>query len=467
MNTERNGIVINRMYAGDYLSTNMGHEVINLYKTDEGEHYLYLNATGDFAPMHQDKIGYMLLTMHICKGAMEILGVAIGLEDMYRSGDGHAEQSSSIHGITYGSVPIVDIFNDAEQQNIFVTFKAKELFVPERKRIFLHGHNLDQEEWKELKKSKPKEEEWSAVQLTRLNLGTTSLKQYIYENDFEKDYSIIFNSIINNIGNNGWKLSNEQVDKSMIDKPCCRSISLFDICRLQNSELAFSNALFYFMQHPKYKSIWREFFNDKYHLKLSENYTVAREQNATIPKKSKNGVSTEEGVGANDVKKRSGSIDLFITDKKNNRVIDKYIIIENKIESDINKSSEDKNGSNQLVRYWKYAQWLAKHERGNDEDKVASNVIVKGFVLHPNYSHVELNYSEYPKNAYKKITYKELYDFLESKKEKHFSNDVNFIAFLEAMKRHTFNTVSEYMKREMEEKFYSRIKDVRARNGNQ
>ena len=28
------GIVLNRMYVGDYLSSNLGHEVINLYRVD-------------------------------------------------------------------------------------------------------------------------------------------------------------------------------------------------------------------------------------------------------------------------------------------------------------------------------------------------------------------------------------------------------------------------------------------------
>ena len=34
------GIVINRMYVGDYLSSNLGHEVINMYTADNGKHYL-------------------------------------------------------------------------------------------------------------------------------------------------------------------------------------------------------------------------------------------------------------------------------------------------------------------------------------------------------------------------------------------------------------------------------------------
>ena len=57
----KKGIVLNRMYTGSYLSTNLGHEVINMFQADNGKHYLYLNATGDFSADYADKIGSMLL----------------------------------------------------------------------------------------------------------------------------------------------------------------------------------------------------------------------------------------------------------------------------------------------------------------------------------------------------------------------------------------------------------------------
>ncbi len=42
--SEKKGIVLNRMYTGSYLSSNLGHEVINMFQDDQGNHYLYLNA---------------------------------------------------------------------------------------------------------------------------------------------------------------------------------------------------------------------------------------------------------------------------------------------------------------------------------------------------------------------------------------------------------------------------------------
>ena len=70
-----NGIVLNRMYSGSYLTTNLGHEVINMFQSDNGKHYLYLNSRGNF-----DEKGlyakYMLLVMHIGGKRVEILGLA-------------------------------------------------------------------------------------------------------------------------------------------------------------------------------------------------------------------------------------------------------------------------------------------------------------------------------------------------------------------------------------------------------
>ena len=45
----KNGIVLNRMYTGSYLSSNLGHEVINMFQADDENYYLYLNAKGNFA----------------------------------------------------------------------------------------------------------------------------------------------------------------------------------------------------------------------------------------------------------------------------------------------------------------------------------------------------------------------------------------------------------------------------------
>ena len=79
---DKAGIVLNRMYVGDYLSTNLGHEVINLFKADNGNHYVYLNSTGNFASVHKGKIGYMLFVKYHKEDEMEVIGMATELEEV-------------------------------------------------------------------------------------------------------------------------------------------------------------------------------------------------------------------------------------------------------------------------------------------------------------------------------------------------------------------------------------------------
>lgn len=82
----KNGIVLNRMYVGDYLMSNLGHEVINLYQADNGCNYIYLNSTGDFVKAHQGRVEYMLFVKYYGKGEVEVIGMAKGLEDVYKAG---------------------------------------------------------------------------------------------------------------------------------------------------------------------------------------------------------------------------------------------------------------------------------------------------------------------------------------------------------------------------------------------
>ena len=62
------------------------------------------------------------------------------------------------------------------------------------------------------------------------------------------------------------------------------------------------------------------------------------------------------------------------------------------------------------------------------------------------------------KNKYNIVTYREVYDFLSKYKHK-FENDLNFVAFFNALKRHTFETENEYYFQEMMEKFYRRVEE--------
>ena len=78
--SEKKGIVLNRMYTGSYLSTNLGHEVINMFQADNGKHYLYLNDKGNFANKYTKLIDDMLLVRYVGENKVEILAWASELK---------------------------------------------------------------------------------------------------------------------------------------------------------------------------------------------------------------------------------------------------------------------------------------------------------------------------------------------------------------------------------------------------
>lgn len=451
---KKDGIVLNRMYVGEYIFNNLGHEIINMYAADNGNHYLYLNATGNYEKMHKGRIGTMLLTKSYMQNVVEVIGMATGLEDVPGAdqslGRNYKELNKQIRKeqedyikqegeIKYGGIPILQIFNDAEQQSIFITYKADVFYKP-KKRIFISFDD-------KIAKNKIANNDL-LVTLNQLNWAKTSLKQYIYQESADKDYQIIMD-LANNI--NLWEKNKIKVDSGTdIAK---REISLIDICHLQNDENCFSDMLAYFMEQERYRGLWEEFFEKakcysngcSLGIKLKGSYSVTREKEAKI-----------DGV---DSKKcpNGGRIDLFIRDQGKN-----IVVIENKIKSDINSISTDKNHSNQLRRYYNYVNWLIKKEGNGNE------ITPHFLIMAPNYNILDVE-EERDKNQkllvpqmsdiYKIITYKELYDFLSTKK-KEFENDANFVAFYEAMQRHTYSNVNAYLYNEMEEKFIRRIKEL-------
>ena len=432
---EGKAIVLNRMYVGDYLSTNLGHEVINMFQADNGNHYLYLNAYGNFGKSHFGQIGYMLLVKYHAEGMFEVIGKAEGLMDVegadatlkqdYKAVNPSISKAQTEYiekeNITYGGVPIRKIFNDAEQQNIFITYKAARLFKPNRKIFIGYGVEAD-------------------VVLTGYKQAKTSLKTYIYpEGTFagdqkrekieEKklDYKKLYDLIEQD---NLWIESKECINDDLL-KIKSREVSIFDICQIQNDENRFSYALAYFMTQPQYKKLWQNFFK-QYRVELGDNYTVTREESAKI----------EDKEWDHTTKSSGGRIDLLIRDDKN------IIVIENKIKSDINSIDGDNEGE-QLGRYYNYVSWSTQKNKP-DEGKNPHFMI-----LTPNYNPPHIKSKDMEK-IYQVITYGDLYTYLDGKDE--VKSDLNFKAFFEAMHRHTHENVNDYLYYDMLEKFVRRIK---------
>ena len=143
-------ILLNRMYSGDYLTTgnNIGHEVINLFRCDNGKNYIYVLSDGSVAKEHNDKIETLLLVRWVGNRTMEILAKAVSLNQVlyrYSSGRGdreklHDQQIKYItdNNVTYDGVRLDRLFQgniyqgQLDDNSFFITYEAGSIIKPLR-----------------------------------------------------------------------------------------------------------------------------------------------------------------------------------------------------------------------------------------------------------------------------------------------------------------------------------------------
>lgn len=74
-------IIINKMYVGGYLleGDNIGHEIINLYKADDGKNYIYLNSQGTIDLSHGKNRITVLMVRKFATKTYKVLAKADGV----------------------------------------------------------------------------------------------------------------------------------------------------------------------------------------------------------------------------------------------------------------------------------------------------------------------------------------------------------------------------------------------------
>lgn len=422
MNDSKKAIVLNRMYVGSYLSTHLGHEVINLFQADNGKHYLYLNSRGNF-----DEKGLnaknMLLVMHVDGKRVEILGLAKDLRPAPGAQCSLPSNISSIDksiseeqrnyilkeqgedgGISYGGVPMLYLLGTTDQQKVFVSYEVDEnnFFVPNKKMVICFDEKEAQE---------------GDIILNEHNFASTSLRQFIYEGN--KDYEEL-NSVITN--KDMWHVFNEKVVRGTYTP---HEISLFDICRIRYNENCFSDALAYYME--KYQKLWAGFFREL-GIPINDNFTISREVDAKI-----NSEKYKENTG--------GRIDLLLSDENS------LIVIENKVKSGINKIERDLGvNQDQLDRYKNFIRCLINNNKVKQKQYFL-------FVLAPDYN----KFCIANEKEFKQLKYSRICNYLKDKID--FLGDSDFKAFYYAMRRHSFEHESLCLYDDMKNIFYYRIEE--------
>ena len=390
-------IVLNRMYNGDYLNENLGHEIINMYRSDNGKHYIYLQYDGRFDKRHAGKVGCVLLvrTLHGRK-LLEILGKAEGITDVYTSEQTAEDQEKFIkdNNICYDGALLNQIFDGNEYQYVYITFEAKKVVRP-KKQMFISFAEC-------------KNKECNTIYLTQNNQARASLKQYIDESTPE-DYAELSEVIDNPLL---WEEECVGVVGKEIAEP--RPITYFDICGTQHYELAYSNAFAYFIN--RYPHLLQNFIYEHYKRKIGNIVSIHREEH---------------------------NIDILV------RTESDLIVIENKIKSHINGRIFDRHSDDgdrtQLEKYYNYAV-----DKGRKEKRE-----VLFCLLTPNYNDIDL-LKYVSGDKYEKVFYRKVYNFC--RKQKEYKEDWYFRDFVEALYAHTKDTSNDLYE-EMRFLFLKRIED--------
>ena len=59
-------ILLNKVFAGEYLDKNIGHEAVCLFKADNGEHYIYITPYGEVGKTNELKENDYILLVSYC-----------------------------------------------------------------------------------------------------------------------------------------------------------------------------------------------------------------------------------------------------------------------------------------------------------------------------------------------------------------------------------------------------------------
>lgn len=362
-------ILFTAMYSGDYLKTKLGHEAINIFAADNGKHYVYINPVGKISQDYD--IECVLLGKLVKDGKFKVIAKATGLKmlestdeitnkmrirkkdekhNYYPLPDDLKKQHlDELQGVTYGGVPINELFD--EEMQVLATFEAKEVVLAAEE-TYIYAYNYEDAPVNKLPEAKH-----DGVKSFRF--AKQNPYMYFPEKNNKGDKLADYRELQKIIGKTKWEercVGKVNMDFLGLIPP----MTMVEMMGKEYDELAFSNMINYWLNRMPET--------------LSKFVNMLKKKDKSIP----------SPAGDISVEREVDNIDMLIS-YGNTR-----IIIENKIRADISKYKN----SNQLVKY----KTKKKDEGFN----------VHCFLLKPNYSDIDVK--KYDKD-YIVINYSELYDF--------------------------------------------------------
>ena len=358
-------ILINNVFNGNYIMENVGGEIINMYQSDNGRFYIYVSPYGNINSKWDNQIRHIILTRSVGNGTVKIIGkaeikVQICIAAKKRINTTiHPNQKKFIseNDIRYGGVELDKL---GSWSSYYVTFEAEAIYKA-KSDLYLTTNNS----MKDLSHT-------YIEGIGRIN----NQSQKLYIEPSNKNYSSI-KKIINN--NQNW--FQDPVTKFIQKTEPDSNLSLLSIVQKENDELVNSNLLAYFIENDSY--FWSDFSKEV--LKIDD--VEVRNNQPKV---------TRESIG---------NIDLFI------EVGTSFIVIENKIKSGI--SAVKKNGYSQLEKYVSVAQKHIKELKIQHSQKKEPKLFF--YLLRPDYNNEDFSTFNLGE-LYKEIKYSAIHRILVSRK---------------------------------------------------
>lgn len=404
-------ILLNRMYVGGYLQNNIGHEIINLFKSDSGKNYIYINPYGTIFQGHDDKnTQTILLVRGINATTMETIAKAVNLipvlDNSSKKANRNEEQRNYIdkNNITYGEVKLYEIYKNNDGANnkntIYISFEAENIFYPKEKIYITTNQNNNISNKHEV--------------LSEVTFPKQALHWAYQENSkaYETLKKLIDDSSV-------WQSRNQTQTILEIKKNFKKddNFNFLKLIKKEYDELSYSNMFQYFLKTDK--KLFEKFMREVLGLNPQGSYTIGREIE---------------------------NIDLFIEDETN------IVVIENKIKSAINGVRHDIYSDlvqSQLSKYYNYA---AQNKNGKE---------ISCFIFSPNYNKINIKGFEKSEH-YRIIEYSKLFNFFKNYKD-NCKNDKYYNDFVSALKIHSKDIDNSNFEI-MQERFIEQIDKILDKN---
>lgn len=126
----RDVIALCKMFSGSYLDSNLGHEIINLYQCDNGNHYIYLTDDGKFDQKWTNRIKTVIFVQEFSTNQLKVIGKADIKADIYCPKQTAKDQIDYIvnNKVKYGGTFIHAIHLGDKQQSTWLTFLAEKVY---------------------------------------------------------------------------------------------------------------------------------------------------------------------------------------------------------------------------------------------------------------------------------------------------------------------------------------------------